>query len=78
MKKGINQWAFPGSYSIPDIIHLAVKYRFDGVELCPDDDGSFPISIDQKKLLEWNALSLEKNCEIRSIASGLLWKYNLA
>lgn len=78
MKKGINQWAFPGNFSIPEIIHFAAKHRFDGVELCPDEEGIFPLTIQEQKLLEWKALSEEKNIEIRSIASGLHWKYNLA
>lgn len=78
MKKGINQWAFPGNFSIPEIIHFAAKHRFDGVELCPDEEGIFPLTIKEQKLLEWKALSEEKNIEIRSIASGLHWKYNLA
>ena len=48
MKKGVNQWAFPSNFSIPDIIQLAAKHRFDGVELCPDEEGNFPLNIDNK------------------------------
>ena len=78
MKKAVNQWAFPGNFSIPDIIQLAGKHRFDGIELCPDEEGIFPLKIEQHKLKEWKVLSEEKNLKICSIASGLHWKYNLA
>jgi len=78
MKKGINQWAFPGYLSLSEILTLTAKYGFHGVELCPDEGGSFPIDIDHKKLQEIKAIAEEKNLEIRSIATGLLWKYNLA
>lgn len=78
MKKGVNQWAFPSNFSIPDIIQLAAKHRFDGVELCPDEEGNFPLNIEQQKLMEWKSYSIDENIEIRCIASGLYWKYNLA
>ncbi|MCX6090458.1 MAG: sugar phosphate isomerase/epimerase [Candidatus Atribacteria bacterium] len=78
MKKGINQWAFPGNYPIPDLITEAAMHGFDGVELCPDEEGVFPLSLGSEVLQEIKGMAGDKNIAIRSIALGVLWKYNLA
>jgi L-ribulose-5-phosphate 3-epimerase len=78
MKKGINQWAFPGNATFRDIFTLAAKYGFAGVELCPDEEGMFPLKPGREVLQEIRSLSQETKVEVRSLATGLFWKYNLA
>lgn len=78
MKKGINQWSFPQNMPVSRVLQLASKYRFHGVELCPDEDGVLPIKTDLKELAEIKALASGLGIEICSLATGLLWKYNLA
>lgn len=78
MKKGINQWAFPPGTTFKEIFTSAAKYGFQGVELCPDEEGAFPLKPAQETLQEIHALREDKNVEVRSLATGLLWKYNLA
>ncbi|MGB9553727.1 MAG: sugar phosphate isomerase/epimerase family protein [Candidatus Caldatribacteriaceae bacterium] len=78
MKKGINQWVFPPSLSPREIFQLAQKHSFDGVELCPDEEGTMSLHLPMAKWKEIVSLADETQVEIRSIASGLWWKYNLA
>lgn len=78
MKKGINQWAFPTSVTFRDIFELARKYGFQGLELCPDAEGPFPLRPKKEVVRELRSLSQDTGITIRSLATGLLWKYNLA
>lgn len=78
MKKGINQWAFSPGATFRDIFTLAARHGFHGVELCPDEEGLFPLKPGKDLLLEIRALSQDTNVAVRSLATGLFWKYNLA
>ncbi len=78
MKKGINQWSFPQNMSVLEVLRLASKYNFQGVELCPDEDGVFSIKANSKDLRIIKNLASDLGLEICSLATGLLWKYNLA
>ncbi len=78
MKKGINQWAFPPGATLKEIFTSAAKYGFQGVELCPDEEGVFPLKPTQGILEEIRTLREDTNIEVRSLATGLFWKYNLA
>jgi len=78
MKKGINQWAFPSSISVKEILELAHQFGFQGVELCPSAQGELSFPLTQEKISEIRNLAQDFNLEIRSIATDLLWKYNLA
>lgn len=78
MKKGINQWAFPTSVTFRDIFELTRKYGFQGLELCPDAEGPFPLRPKKELVQELRSLSQDTGITIRSLATGLFWKYNLA
>lgn len=78
MKKGINQWAFPANLTFREIFTLAKKYGFQGLELCPDEEGPFPLKPKKDVLQELYSLSRDTGVAIRSLATGLFWKYNLA
>ncbi|WP_369017958.1 sugar phosphate isomerase/epimerase [Thermatribacter velox] len=78
MKKGINQWSFPQDMPVLEVLQRASKYRFQGVELCPDEDGIFPIKTNSEELKRIGNLASDLGIEICSLATGLLWKYNLA
>ncbi|MEN3202647.1 MAG: sugar phosphate isomerase/epimerase family protein [Atribacterota bacterium] len=78
MKKGINQWAFPAGTTFRDIFALAKKYGFQGLELCPDEEGLFPLRPQKEVVQELRSLSQDTGITIRSLATGLFWKYNLA
>lgn len=78
MKKGINQWAFPAHLTFREIFTLAKKHGFQGLELCPDEEGLFPLKPKKDVLQELYSLSRDTGVAIRSLATGLFWKYNLA
>ncbi|MCS7241189.1 MAG: sugar phosphate isomerase/epimerase [Candidatus Caldatribacterium sp.] len=78
MKKGINQWAFPANATFREIFELAKKHGFQGLELCPDEEGLLPLRPKKDVLHELSSLSQDTGIAIRSFATGLFWKYNLA
>lgn len=78
MKKGINQWAFPANTTFREIFELAKKHGFQGLELCPDEEGLLPLRPKKDVLHELSSLSQDTGIAIRSFATGLFWKYNLA
>lgn len=78
MKKGINQWVFPANATFREIFELARKHGFQGVELCPDEEGLLSLKPGKDVLHELYSLSRDTGVAIRSLATGLFWKYNLA
>ncbi len=78
MKKGINHWAFPAGMPVKEVINLSAQYGFQGIELCPEEEGEISLYQGEEKWKEIKTLAEDKGIEIRSLATGLLWKYNLA
>ncbi len=88
MKKGINAWCMPGSYSVEDCIREAKKAGFDGLELNMAEkagdsggNGGIPqaLTLDlSKDDLKKIAQAAEKaGIELPSVSTSLLWKYSL-
>lgn len=54
MKKGINQWVFPATLPLREVFRITRKYGFQGIELCPDEEGELSIHLPvSKRLLPW-------------------------
>ncbi|MEN3188936.1 MAG: sugar phosphate isomerase/epimerase family protein [Atribacterota bacterium] len=77
MKKGINQWAFPASLSFREILRVARKYGFNGIELCLNEEGEMSLNQPLSKWKEIISFAEANEIEVRSLACGLFWKYNL-
>lgn len=77
MKKGINQWVFPSSLSCREILRSAQKYGFHGVELCLEEEGEISLNTSPAKWKEVQSVTKDNGLELRSLACGLWWKYNL-
>ncbi len=77
MKKGINVWAFPESYSLEEILQLAQACGFEALELSYGLDG--PLTAETT---DAEAAALAQRCrdagiDVSSLASGIFWKVNL-
>ncbi len=77
MKKGINLWAFPEGLPLEEMVEASKDYGFQGIELCVAEEGDFSIALPPAKWHEVRTVVNDCGLEIRSIASGLWWKYNL-
>lgn len=77
MKKGVNQWVFPASLSFQEIFQVTRKYGFDGIEICPDEEGEMSLNQPLSRWKEIASIAEASGVEVRSLACGLWWKYNL-
>jgi len=77
VKKGVNLWAFPERLSLREIVEVSKKYGFQGIELCVGEEGDFSLHLPPARWESMRAEVSDGGLEIRSIASGLWWKYNL-
>lgn len=77
MKKGINIWAY-GNQPLEVCLREAKNAGFDGIELSYslDKEIRFDSTTADMKAIAHQAASL--GIEIPSLASGVLWKYNIA
>ncbi len=78
MKKGINAWAFPENFKIIEIMKMAKKEKFDGVEINFLEEGIPSLNSPDKKIKEIKNMADDFEIEIPSISTGLLWKYQLS
>lgn len=71
MKKGVNQWVFPASLSLREIFQVTRKYGFDGIEMCPDEDGEISLNQPLSRWKEIASVAETSGVEVRSLACGL-------
>jgi hexulose-6-phosphate isomerase len=92
MKKGINAWCFPGSFSIRRCMELAKQAGFDSIELNMSEENKAKGLTDELSFEENPGLTLdttddglraiaalakEIGIEISSVSTGLHWTYPL-
>ena len=77
MKKGINAWSF-GKMKISEILSLAKKAGFEGVELNLGEEGELSLESSREEIEEIANLAKGLNLELPSLSTGLHWKYSLS
>ncbi len=80
MKKGINCWSFPASYTVKECIEHAKKAGYDGIEINMEEGKESPsLRPDSTKAEIEEILKIAQlnNIPISSVATGLHWKYSL-
>lgn len=85
MKKGINAWCFPASYTLAQIFALAGECRFEGVELNLKETEKnqtgeieeFSLGMSQTEWAGIQQLSQTYKMPIMGVSTALLWKYSL-
>jgi len=75
MKKGVNAWIYPESFTVDDVLKASSEIGYDGVELNLDEE-MLRLSRKERKSIAERATSF--GLELPSLCSGLYWKYNLA
>ena len=78
MKKGINIWSFPNTYSLKDAFDLAKDAGFEGVEVGINDVGEITPDTTEKELLEIKKQAKESGIELYSMVNGMCWTYFLS
>lgn len=78
MKKGINAWAFPENFKIVEIMKMAKREKFDGVEINFLEDGIPSLTTSDKEIKKIKNIADDLEIEIPSVSTGLLWKYQLS
>ena len=77
MKRGINQWNFPGGTTPKQALKQAKDAGFDGVEICLDNGSAATVDISKKEAKAIRAYAKRIGIEITSVASCDLWSTNL-
>ena len=77
MKKGINVWSFPQG-SVKDVLTLAKKAGFEGVELALDGSGELNLNSTEKEILDVKKQADELGMALYSLSCGLCWEYRLS
>jgi len=76
VKKGINQWSFPSSYTVEECVRLASAAGFDGIELCLSETGELSLDSSTQDISRIAQTARQAGIEIPSLATGLYWKYS--
>ncbi|NYE09010.1 hexulose-6-phosphate isomerase [Bacillus niacini] len=77
MKKGVNHWCFPETWSFERVIETTAKAHFDGIELNMAESGMFSLTSSDAELITIRDKVRNANLEIPSLSTSLLWKYSL-
>lgn len=75
MKRGVNAWIFPNSFTIDQILEASREIGYDGVELNIDED---MLKHDKRMISSIAEKAESLGLELPSLCTGLFWKYNLA
>ncbi len=75
MKKGVNAWIYPSSFTVDEVLKASANIGFDGVEFNLDEK-SLKLSKKERREISEKAASL--GLELPSLCTGLFWKFNLA
>lgn len=76
--KGINYWSYPGSPTLEEFFKKAKRDSYDCVEPAIGDSGELHLDVTQSFCEDARALASKHGLEIRTMASGTYWSYNLA
>jgi len=77
VKKGVNAWIYPRSFSVDSILEASARLGFDGVELNVDEEAFSPERLSKRDRGEIANTAASLGLELPSLCSGLFWKYNL-
>ncbi len=77
MKIGINAWTFPPNISIPQGLRIAKRAGFDAVELNISEDEYLRPDMSNDDIAAFSVAARNISLELRSVSSGLWWKYAL-
>lgn len=77
MKKGINVWSFPQG-SVKDVLTLAKKAGFEGVELALNREGELSLTSTESEIKQVKAMADDMGLALYSLSSGLCWDYRLS
>jgi hexulose-6-phosphate isomerase len=78
MQKGINRWAFPGSWSLDEVIAAAVKHGFAGLELNLEETGDLGLDTTPDEAATVAERVRAAGLEIPAFATGLYWTRSLS
>jgi hexulose-6-phosphate isomerase len=78
MKKGINRWAFPGSWSLDEVIAAALRHGFAGLELTLEETGDLGLDTTPESAAALAATVRAAGLDIPSLATGLYWGRSLS
>ncbi|NMB46480.1 MAG: sugar phosphate isomerase/epimerase [Firmicutes bacterium] len=77
MKKGINRWSLPADWSIRQCMERAKEAGFEGIELALDETGELSLESDEQQVKAVRKMAADIGLELKSLATGLFWKYSL-
>lgn len=76
MRKAVNQWMF-GEMKVSEMVKLAKKAGFDGIEFCLEKEGECSLEKAEKDFIQLARMARNEGLEIASVATGLFWEYPL-
>lgn len=77
MKIAINAWSFPSNLTIPQGLKIAKRAGFDAVELNLSEDEYLRLDMSDAEVAGFRISAENMSLELRSVSSGLMWKYPL-
>lgn len=77
MKKGVNQWCFPGKWDFDKVLEVSSKAQYDGIEINMTEEGLLSLDSTDKEILAIHKRVLDVGLEIPSLSTSLLWNYSL-
>lgn len=78
MKKAINRWGFPGSWSLDDVIDAATRHGFDGLELNLEEKGDLGLNTTPEEAAAVAKRVRHAGLRIPALATGLYWTRSLS
>ncbi|NLY52214.1 MAG: sugar phosphate isomerase/epimerase [Firmicutes bacterium] len=78
MKKGINRWSMPADWSIQKCIEEAKGAGFQGIELVLEETGELSLESGEAQVKAIGDAAHKVGIELKSLATGLFWKYPLS
>ena len=78
MKKAINRWAFPGSWSLDQVIEATCRHGFDGLELNVEESGDLGLETTPAEAATVAERVGAAGLEIPALATGLYWTRSLS
>jgi hexulose-6-phosphate isomerase len=78
MKKAINRWALPGSWSLGECIAATKRHGFDGLELNLEESGDLSLDTPSDVLTAAADKVRAAGLDIPAIATGLYWTRSLS
>lgn len=78
MRKAINRWAFPGTWSLDRVVEAAARHGFEGLELNLEETGDLGLETTEAEAAELGERVRAAGLDIPSVATGLYWTRSLS